>query len=247
MLKALTFARLLARKIPHRFNPSKQNGIIASRSFPTICPYVQTKSSNPTDPATIPSRFPATFPATAADFGAAVLLVLGAGAVDDELEDAEEEELEEAAPELGAVEVVSVVEVVEVTMPTEAEVTLAMMGVGVVNDVVSVKIAFGTEAVEAKPSVAAETAPWAAEDAPALALEALWTAAEAWTRGTTGMGTWVGIPETLVLASAAEFEATVTAALPPESPSVPTVLGTPATFEATAASSDAADWALAAA
>ncbi|CAF9935521.1 hypothetical protein IMSHALPRED_010256 [Imshaugia aleurites] len=214
---------------------------------PPISPFVQTKSSNPTDPATIPSRFPATFPATAADFGAAVLLVLGAGAVDDELEDAEEEELEEAAPELEAVEVVSVVEVVKVTMPAEAEVALAMMGVGVVNDVVSVSIAFGTEAVEAKPSVAAETAPLAAEDAPALALDALWTAAEAWTRGTTGMGTWVGIPETLVLASAAEFEATVTAALPPESPSAPTVLGTPATFEATAASSDAADWALAAA
>lgn len=53
-----------------------------------------------------------------------------------------------------------------------------------------------------------------------------------------GMGRCVGIPEAVVLTSAVGFEATVTEA---------GVFESPATFEATAASSDAADWALAAA
>lgn len=151
---------------------------------PPICPSPQTKSSSPANPAAAPSRFPATSLPTAPDFGAAVLLVLGAGAVDDELVDAGMEELEEAAAEPEVVEVVSVAEVVEVTIP---EVALAMIGVGLIKDVESVIITCGTEAVEAKPSVATETAPWAVEDAPTPALEAaseavasaLWTAAEA--------------------------------------------------------------------
>ena len=58
-----------------------------------------------------------------------------------------------------------------------------------------------------------------------------------------GMGTCVGIPETEVLTSAVVLEAT-TAEL---AAAVASVLESPATFEATAASSDAADWALAAA
>lgn len=189
----------------------------------------------------------------APDFGAAVLLVLGAGAVVDESEGAGVEELDEAVAALEVVEVVSVVEVVEVTIPCDTEVTLAMIGVGVTKEVVSVMIAFGTEAVEAKPSVAAETAPLAAEDAPAPAAEAaseavasaLWTAAEAWTSGTMGMGRCVGIPETVVLTSPAAVEATVTAAVAAGSVPVASVLESPATFEATAPSSDAADWALA--
>ena len=57
-------------------------------------------------------------------------------------------------------------------------------------------------------------------------------------RGTIGMGTCVGISETEVLTSAAVPEAT------PELAAVARVLEPPATFEATAASSDAADWAL---
>ena len=51
-----------------------------------------------------------------------------------------------------------------------------------------------------------------------------------------GMGRCVGTPEPVVLTSAAVFEATVTEA---------GVFESPATFEATAPSSDAADWALA--
>ena len=58
-----------------------------------------------------------------------------------------------------------------------------------------------------------------------------------------GMGRWVGIPETVVLASAALVEATVTAAVAAELAPVASVLELPATFEATAAS-DTADWAL---
>ena len=150
-------------------------------------PSPQTKSSNPINPATAPSKSPATFLPTVPDFGAAVLLALGAGADDDELEVAEEEELDEAAAELEVVEVVAVAEVVEVTKPCDVEVTLAMIGVGVTREVVSTMIPFGTEAVEAKATVAAETAPSAAEDAPAPAAEAasdaeaseLWTAADA--------------------------------------------------------------------
>lgn len=145
------------------------------------CPSPQTTSSSPKNPATAPSRFPATFLPTAPDFGAAVLLVLGAGAVDELVSAAAEELEEEAADGLEVVEVVSVPEVVEVTIPSDAEVTLATIGVGVTKvgvtkDAVSVMIALGTEAVEAKPSVATEAAPLAAEDAPAPALEAAWEA-----------------------------------------------------------------------
>ena len=113
--------------------------------------------------------------------------MLGAGAVDDELEDVGVEELEETAAELADVEVVSVVEVVEVTIPPDVLVALAIAIGGVGEDVVSLVISFGTEAVDTNGSVAAETAPLAAEDAPRAALEAateavdsaLWTAAEA--------------------------------------------------------------------
>lgn len=159
--------------------------MVSSQSVlsPPICPPPHITNSSPKTPATAPSSSPATFLPTAPDFGAAVLLVLGAGAVDDELEAGEAEELEEAAAELDAVDVVTVFEVVEVTTPPDADVTLAMVGVGVTKDVVSLKIAVGTEAVEAKPSVATETAPLAAENALAPADEAeasaLWTAAEA--------------------------------------------------------------------
>lgn len=147
----------------------------------------QTTKNSPKTPTTAPSRFPVIFLPLAPDFGAAVLLVLGAGAVDDELEEGGAEELEERAAELDVVDVIPAVEVVEVTIPADADATLAMIGVGVSREVVSVMIALGTEAVEAKPSVATETAPLAAEDAPAPALEAdaeavasaLWTAAEA--------------------------------------------------------------------
>ena len=84
-------------------------------------------------------------------------------------------------------DVASVVEVVEVTIPPDSVVALAMKGRGVGEDVVSLVISFGTEAVDAKGSVTAETAPLAAEDARRTALEAaseavdsaLWTAAEA--------------------------------------------------------------------
>ena len=101
-----------------------------------------------------------------------MLLALGAGVVDEELEDAGAEELEEAAAELNVFEVVKVVSVVEVTAPPDAEVTLVVTPVGASKDDVSVMIAVGTEAVEAKLSVAAKTAPLAAEEAPATALEA---------------------------------------------------------------------------
>ena len=152
-------------------------------SSPTHPP-LQTKSSSPTIPATAPSRVPTARLLTAPDFGAAVLLVLGAG--DDELEDVGVEELDETAAEAEEVDVVSVVEVVEVTNPPDVLVAPAMTG-GVGEDVVSLVISFGTEAVEAKGSVAAETGPLAAEDALRTALEAaseavdsaLWTAAEA--------------------------------------------------------------------
>ena len=53
-----------------------------------------------------------------------------------------------------------------------------------------------------------------------------------------GMGRCVGIPETVVPTSVAVFDGTVTEA---------GAFEPPATFEATAASSEAADWALAAA
>ena len=182
----LPFRRAPRSTVPGSPNAIKQNGIIAFRLFTSV--YVsrppQTKSSNPSNPATAPNRFPAIFLPTAPDFGAAVLLVLGPEADDDELEDAGAEELDEAAAEF---EVAAVVEVVEVANPCDREVALAMIGFGVTRDVVSVRITFGTEAVEAKVTVAAETGPSAAEDAPAPAVEAasdadaseLWIAAEA--------------------------------------------------------------------
>ncbi len=197
----------------------------------------QINSNSPTTPATPPSNLPATLFPTAPDCGAAVLLALGAAVVDDELEDAAAEELDEAAAELKVVDVVPVVEVVEVTSPAAVEVAVR-------KGVVSVMIAVGTEAVDAKPSVAALTAPLAVEDALAPALEAaseavasaLWTAADAEARGTTGMGRCVGIPETVEATSATEFEAAVAAAVAAaDTALVASVLAFPATFEATAA------------
>lgn len=61
-----------------------------------------------------------------------------------------------------------------------------------------------------------------------------------------GIGRCVGIPET-VLASAAAVEVTGTAAVAAGSVPVAVAMGAPATFEATAPSSVAADCALAAA
>ena len=69
------------------------------------------------------------------------------------------------------VKVVPGVGVIEVTIPPEVEVTLAVTTVGVSKDDVSVIIAVGTEAVEAKPSVVAKIARLLAEDAPATARE----------------------------------------------------------------------------
>ena len=206
----------------------------------------QINSNSPTTPATPPSNLPATLFPNAPDLGAAVLLALGAAVVDDELEDAAAEELDEAAAELKVVDVVPVVEVVEVTSPAAV----------VRKGVVPVMIAVGTEAVDAYPSVAALTAPLTVEDALAPALEAaseavasaLWTAADAEARGTTGMGRCVGIPETVELTSATAFEAAVAAAVAAADPALAaSVFALPATCDATAASSDAADWALAAA
>lgn len=149
-------------------------------------------------------------------------------------------------------------------MPPVVLVAPAITGEGGVGEeVVSLVISFGTEAVETNGSVAAETAPFAAEDAPRAALEAaeaapfaaedaprtaleaaaeavdsaLWTAAEAWVRGTMGMGRCVGTLTAAVLASTAALEAALTATVELSTP--------PATFDATAPSSDAADWALA--
>ena len=243
-----SFARTPRSTIPLKANPSKSKMVSShpNTSTPTHPP-LQTKSNSPTDPATPPSNVPTARLLTAPDFGAAVLLALGAGADDDELEDGGAEELEEEAAELADVEVVSVVEVVEVTMPPEGVVALVMTATGGVGeDVVSLVISFGTEAVETNGSVAAETAPLAAEDAPRTALEAaaeavdsaLWTAAEAWVSGTMGMGRCVGTLAAAVLASTAALEATLTATV--ELATTP-----PATFDATAPSSDAADWALA--
>ena len=59
-----------------------------------------------------------------------------------------------------------------------------------------------------------------------------------------GTGRWVGTPEAVEPTSAAVLEATVTAALAEEPALVASVLESPATFEATAASCDAADMAL---
>ena len=62
-----------------------------------------------------------------------------------------------------------------------------------------------------------------------------------------GIGTFVGISETVLLTAAAVFEATVGAALGVEPALVASVLVSPATFEATAASCDAAEMELRAA
>ena len=62
-----------------------------------------------------------------------------------------------------------------------------------------------------------------------------------------GIGRFVGIPETVLLITAAGFEATVTAALGVELALVASVLESPATFEDTAASCDAAEMELRAA
>ena len=63
-------------------------------------------------------------------------------------------------------------------------------------------------------------------------------------RGPTGTGRCVGTPETVVPTSAIVSEATVLVALGVEPTPVASVLESPATFEATAASCDAADMAL---
>ena len=149
-------------------------------------PSLQTKKSSPTNPADTPSRLHAT-PSTAPDFGALVLLALGAGVVDDELEDAGAEELEDAAAEDEILEAAPALDDAEVTKPPDADTVLVTIGLGVSKELVSVVIAFGTEAVDAKLSVATKTAPLEADDAPAPAEEAasedvastLWTAAEA--------------------------------------------------------------------
>ena len=135
---------------------------------------LQTQSSSPTEPTTAPSKLRATFLPAAPDLGAAVLLALGAGVVDDELEDSGAEELEGAA-EIDVVRVVLGVGagVVEVSIPSDVvEVTLVVTGVGVCKEEESVRIAVGTEAVEVKGSVATRTALAAVEDAFAPALEA---------------------------------------------------------------------------
>ena len=163
-----------------KIKASKQNGIIAfplctlPYIHPSLCPFLQTQSSSPTEPTTAPSKLRATFLPTAPDLGAAVLLALGAGVVDDELEDSGADELEGAA-EIDVVRVVLGVGVgvVEVSILSDVvEVTLVVMGVGVCKEEESVRIAVGTEAVEVKGSVATRTALAAVEDALAPALEA---------------------------------------------------------------------------
>ena len=157
--------------------------------YPSLtCPSPQTQSSSPTEPTTAPNKYRATSLPTAPDLGAAVLLALGAGVDDDELEDGGAEELEGAA-EVDVVKVVLGVgvAVVEVSMPSDVvEVMLVVTGAGVCKEEESVRMAVGTEAVEVKGSVATKTALAAVEDAVAPALEAaseavasaLWTASE---------------------------------------------------------------------
>lgn len=138
------------------------------------CPSPQTQSSSPTEPTTAPNKLRATSLPTAPDLGAAVLLALGAGVDDDELEDGGAEELEGAA-EVDVVKVVLGVgvAVVEVSMPSDVvEVMLVVTGAGVCKEEESVRMAVGTEAVEVKGSVATKTALAAVEDVLAPALEA---------------------------------------------------------------------------
>ena len=80
---------------------------------------------------------------------------------------------------------------VEVTSPCKVEVALTTAAVRAVKEAVSLMMAEGTEAVDGKPSVATK-AVLAAEETDTMAWEAvtsaLWTAAEAWTRGPMGIG-----------------------------------------------------------
>ena len=132
----------------------------------------QAKSSSPTNPARAPRRFPLIFLPTAPDLGAAVLLELGAGVEDDELDESGAEELdeEEAGAELAVVvEDPGLATVVVTKTPDVVEVTLAIVAKGEGKEDESVRMTVGTEAVEAKLSVAAETGLWAAaEDALAM-------------------------------------------------------------------------------
>ena len=104
--------------------------------------------------------------------GAAVLLELGAGVEDDELDESGAEELdeEEAGAELAVVvEDPGLATVVVTKTPDVVEVTLAIVAKGEGKEDESVRMTVGTEAVEAKLSVAAETGLWAAaEDALAM-------------------------------------------------------------------------------
>ena len=163
--------------------------MVSSLSRAFNLPYVhlptsihQAKSSNPTNPAIAPTRFPLILLPTAPDLGAAVLLELGAGVVDDELDDTDAEELgaaEDAIAELAAVDEASALETVEVTRPPNVEVALATVAIGVGKEDESVRMTVGTEAVEAKLSVAAETAPWPADDTLAPPSDAAWEAVAA--------------------------------------------------------------------
>ena len=74
-------------------------------------------------------------------------------------------EEEEAAAEVEVARVLGPPEV-------EVEVEVTVVAVGAGKDDVSVMIAVGTEAVDTKPSVDAKIVPLAADDTPALALEA---------------------------------------------------------------------------
>ena len=143
-------------------------------SFPPENPPLQIKTSSPQTPAAAPIKVPATFLPKAPDRGAAVLLALGAGVVDDDDEvegvgNGEVEE-EEAAAEVEVARVLGPPEV-------EVEVEVTVVAVGARKEDVSVTIAVGTEAVDTKPSVDAKIAPLAADDtsvpAPEAAVEAV--------------------------------------------------------------------------
>ena len=131
-------------------------------------PPLQIKTSSPQTPAAAPIKVPATFLPTAPDRGAAVLLALGAGVVDDddEVEGVGNGEVEEEAA--AEVEVARVLGPPEV----EVEVEVTVVAVGARKEDVSVTIAVGTEAVDTKPSVDAKIAPLAADDTSVPALEA---------------------------------------------------------------------------
>ena len=154
---------------------SLSRNLNSSGSHPSPSPHVQfpkypplqIKTSSPQTPAAAPSKLPATFLPIAPDCGAAVLVALGTGVVDDdEVEGVGNGEVEEE--EAAELEVARVVAPSEIEV--EVEVTVVAVGVG--KDDVSDKIAVCTEAVDTKPSVDARIAPLAADDTPALALEA---------------------------------------------------------------------------